>query len=53
MHTDGWRGYDPIDWKNLGYIRYKNVHSSNNNQIKRTMKNSNLIEGLWGEVKDL
>lgn len=49
VNTDGWGAYEAIDWAGLGLIRVKHIHA--NNLERRTMEHSNLIEGIWGQIK--
>ena len=52
MCTDGWAAYLNMPWKDHKIIHKREIHYNKQGLMKRTMINSNLIEGLWGEIKD-
>jgi hypothetical protein len=53
VNTDGWKAYNKIKWEELELEWKRNVHYNSNGLIKRIMIDSNLIGGLWGELKYL
>ena len=44
IDNDGWLGYNSIPWEELGLTHTRHVHLQGN---RRTMANSEYIEGLW------
>jgi IS1 family transposase len=51
IHSDGWAAYQAIPWEILEMTHVRHVKKSANSEEIRTFKHSNLIEGLWGNLK--
>ena len=51
IHSDGWAVYQAISWEFLEMTHERHVKKSVNNEEIRTVAHSNLIVGLWGNLK--
>ena len=50
LHTDGWAAYLKFDFNEIKRLHKRNIHGNPGDE-KRDLKNSNLSEGLWGQLK--
>lgn len=51
VHHDGWAAYLGIPWAALKIKNKRHVKKTVTNEEVRTFAESNLIEGLWGNLK--
>ena len=51
IHSDGWAAYKAIPWDELEMTHVRHVKKSTDHNEIRTFAHSNLIEGLWGNMK--
>lgn len=51
VHTDGHASYEALPWQRMNMTHAQHVHNQRG-RLRRTMAHSNLIEGLWGQMKD-
>lgn len=51
VHSDGWAAYLGIPWCDLKIRHERHVKKTVNNEEVRTFVEANLIEGLWGTLK--
>jgi hypothetical protein len=51
VHSDGWAAYKSIPFKSMRIQHKRHVKKTVNDDEIRTFAHSNLIEGLWGNMK--
>jgi hypothetical protein len=52
VHHDGWAAYTGIRWQSKRIVPHRHIHE-NRQGNQRDFAESNLIEGLWFQLKDL